>query len=263
MSIPVPLHGFGSGSAVLNFKVAAYGNKDALLADKPAANTLGVITDAKISSWIMAPTTPADMGEGMLWIRTASESPASFNALKKNSLQINPVAAKQMVSGALVEKTAYLYTAAGWVQIGYPTVYLYRNGDRNFEITGDFHKDSPTGDLVPDGTAEDGTKYLDFYNHGTLYKTIPHYTGKLIDVTPFKYLTQVGLHSRPEDPGDTIKLVDESGNSVAEVSAIASGDMQTLTLDISNITGSYYIMFDNFNNGYDNWDMYELYLSPE
>lgn len=128
MSIPVPLHGFSSGNAVLNFKIASYGTKEALLADKPAVNTLGVITNTKISSWILAPTTPADLGEGMLWIQTGNASPAAFNALKKNAVMLNPVSCYQRINGALVQKEAYLRTANGWVLFGNVKTYLIKDG---------------------------------------------------------------------------------------------------------------------------------------
>ena len=128
MSIPVPLHGFCSGNSALNFKVVGYDTKEALLADKPAANTLGVITNTKISSWILAPTTPADLGEGMLWIQTGNASPAAFNALKKNAVMLNPVSCYQSINGALVQKEAYLWTANEWVLFGSVKTYLIENG---------------------------------------------------------------------------------------------------------------------------------------
>lgn len=259
MSNMLPLHGFGGG-VPLNFKVLAYATEEARMAATPAKNTIGVITDTKITSWILSPSKPEKLAEGELWIKTEVSSPAGFNALKNNCIQINPVAAKQHISGELVEKIAYLYTNTGWVQVCYPTVYLYKNGDRNIDVTGDYHKDSPTGVLVPNGTAEDGTKFLNFYNRDTLYKAVDHSTGNKIDVTPFKYLVEKSIHGRT---GDRVQLVDDEGNVVAEVANSYGSVMETLTLNISKISGSYYIRFHNYNLGNDNWDMYELYLSPE
>lgn len=252
-----------SSGTPLNFKIISRNTKEELLSTTPTVNTVGAVTDYVVSSWVLSPTEPPIAEDGMLWIVTGNGSPARFNALKRNCIQIFPVAVKHYISGAWTERTAYLYTESGWVQVGYQTVYLYRNGDRNFEITGDFHLDSPTGTLVPDGVDAEGNTYLDFFSMPDgegLYQQYTHYTGKMIDVTPFRYLVETGYHMRHSD---TIGLVDESGNSVAQVKSTVESGTETLRLDISQITGSYYLVFYNLNNGYDNWDMYELYLSPE
>lgn len=52
--------------------------------------------------------------DGMVWISTGASSPAEFNALKKNGIQVYPISAKQYVSGALVDIEGQIYQSGEW-----------------------------------------------------------------------------------------------------------------------------------------------------
>lgn len=192
---------------------------------------------------------------GGVWISTGTASVAGFNALKKNALFVYPQLAYQYINGKWELKPAQIYQGGVWKDnIG--ITYLYRNGDRNLSVTGDFYY----GDTaVSEGTASDGSKFLDFPSPSTGGK----HTYKMkntIDLTPFKLLVEKSIHGRSDGPGDKIQICNASGNVVAEVSAGATSDMQRLTIDISNLSGIHNIQFYDYGNGYDNWDLYELYL---
>lgn len=122
-----------SGGASLNFDVKAYGTEEVLLAAAPKENTIGVITTTAISSWIFSATEPAEPVEGMVWISTGTSSAVEFNALKKNVIQVYPASAKQYVSGAWVDVTAYSYQGGKWVSW---LTYLYKAGDECTALTG-------------------------------------------------------------------------------------------------------------------------------
>ena len=126
----------GEQSSELNFSVKAYASADEL----PSAemeNTIGVITDVEITSWIFSATEPTAHDEGMVCITTGTSSTVEFNALKKNGIEVYPLSAKQYISGAWVDKTAKSYiggewkdwiTDGDWIFNGIPFVELRTSG---------------------------------------------------------------------------------------------------------------------------------------
>lgn len=93
----------------------------------PKENTIWVNTSTTISSWVFSATQPSNPSNGMVWISTGTSSTVKFNALKKNGIQVYPLSAKQMVSGALVDKTAKSYQGGKWVN-WLPPGALYWDG---------------------------------------------------------------------------------------------------------------------------------------
>lgn len=66
--------------------------------------------------------------EGAVWISTGNFSPVEFNALKKNSLQVYPVSAKQYVGGIWVSKDVKSYQSGKWVSwVPAGALYYYGN----------------------------------------------------------------------------------------------------------------------------------------
>lgn len=76
-----------------------------------------------------------DAEAGAVWILTGTSSPAEFNALKKNRLQVYPLSAKQYQSGAFVDVTAKGYQGGVWVDW---VTYLYNKGNEYTDLTGGF-----------------------------------------------------------------------------------------------------------------------------
>lgn len=70
---------------------------------------------------------------GQVWIQTGTESPAAFNALKKNAIQLCPIMAYQYISGAWVSKAAQSYIGGAWVDWA---MYLINDGADNTALTG-------------------------------------------------------------------------------------------------------------------------------
>lgn len=133
MSETVPIYGFGGGGAALNFDVKQYTTESQLSAARPKENTIGVITTTAITNWYFAAEQPENMVNGDVWFPTGTSSTVAFNALKKNAVQVYPLSAKQMVSGALVDKIAKSYQGGKWVDL---SLYLFKDGNQYDDITG-------------------------------------------------------------------------------------------------------------------------------
>lgn len=235
----VALHGFGGGGTSLNFKVV--GNPQPA---NPKENMIWVDTDIDITSWLFNIKEPMEPAEGMMWFLTGTSSSVEFNALKKNGLQVYPLAAKQYVSGAWVAKTAKSYQGGKWVEW---ITYLYNNGDECIDITGGWEsiavgRSSGSG-FIPtitrgessmsfSGTASKGcivhpANKIDLSGRKTL-----KFTGKLVPATSGGNYTIVGVWT---EFGDTF-----SANRVAYFDATATVT-GTQTIDVSELSGEYYV----------------------
>ena len=126
----------GSGGTKLNFEVTAYATEEELLAATPSNNTVGVITDTAITSWVFSPFEPAEPTEGMVWFELSTKGDVFFEALKKNSIVLCPKVCKQYVNGTYVVRSAHFYNDSNWTQFAHQYFYLYNEGDTCDEITG-------------------------------------------------------------------------------------------------------------------------------
>lgn len=117
------------GGNPLNFKVVGGTTEPT----NPKKNMLWVNTDQKITGWDFSATQPTEPELGMVWIYIGISSSAEFNALKKNSIRIYPISAKQYIGGEFVEKPAKLYNGDGFIEFA---TYLYSHGNEYADITG-------------------------------------------------------------------------------------------------------------------------------
>lgn len=122
------------GGAGLNFAVKAYPSVDSL-PDSAAYNTIALITETKVTDWCFSDNEPTGLTEGSVWIPTGKGSVCPFNALKKREacITVQPLSAKQHVSGALTNIEAYIFSASGWVRFSSLIEYLYKNGETPYE----------------------------------------------------------------------------------------------------------------------------------
>jgi hypothetical protein len=120
--------GGGGGGGGLNFDVV--GNPQP---NNPKENTIWLNTDVPITSWIFSATEPNTAESGMVWFPVGTSSGVEFNALKKNSIQVYPLSAKQYIDGVWVDKTAKSYQGGKWVDW---VTYLFNSGDFCEDITG-------------------------------------------------------------------------------------------------------------------------------
>ena len=111
MSDMVPMYGFGGGGdTALNLAVVGGTAQPA----NPKEHTIWVNTDAEIAGWIIAPSQPDNPAEGMVFMKTDTRSAIVCNVLKKNAILLTPIAAKQYIGGAWVDKEAGIYQGGAW-----------------------------------------------------------------------------------------------------------------------------------------------------
>lgn len=72
--------------------------------------------------------------EGAVWIEDGVYSPVSYNALTKNTMTVNPLTARQILNGKLVDVPAQIYQSGEWRKW---ITYLYHDGTeyQTFTIT--------------------------------------------------------------------------------------------------------------------------------
>lgn len=100
----------GGGIGGLNFEVVGGTTQPT----SPKENTIWVNTDIAITEWVFSSAQPTG-SDGMVWFYTSTVSPAAFNALKKNELQIYPIYAKQYIDGTWVDVQPKTYQNGNWV----------------------------------------------------------------------------------------------------------------------------------------------------
>lgn len=235
-------HGAGGGTS-LNFAVAAYASAEAL-PDTAKKNTIGVITDVAIAGYVFSATEPADPVAGMVWFKTGNSSPVAFNALKKNGIQVCPLSAAQYIDGAWVSVTAKSYQSGAWVDW---VTFLFNEGDTCDDITGGWSNSGYTYTGTVSGASTSYTKVAPTVGNtikvsvGAELKVAIAGTANKIDLTDAKTVA-VDVESVV---GQAFVIVTTSktleSNYAVRKALTASSAGTTVNLDVSSLSGSYYI----------------------
>ena len=123
------------GGSNLNFSVKTYASEEALLAAAPKENTIGVVTNTDMTGWFFGPTQPENMTDGTVWIYIGTSGKITFNALKKNGIQVYPISARQYVGGEWVNVEVKIYQGGKWDDF-IPEGAIYHKGYEATDITG-------------------------------------------------------------------------------------------------------------------------------
>lgn len=172
----------GSGSAGLNFKV--------ICNPQPSAakeNTIWIDTD-RINNYYFAANQPENMADYDVWISTGTSSAVAFSATKKNPIMVYPLFAKQMVSGALVDRDAKSWQGGEWVD--WWNGELFDNGNQFTYITGSWTGSgyTHTSQTFAAGTIADGNIVL----NGSTAKLVGLGTNKAVKVSGYSKLRWSG-----------------------------------------------------------------------
>lgn len=251
------------GGTSLNFDVKRYPTEAELLADTPKENTIGIITTNKITGWMFAAAYPAEPVEGMVYITTGTEGNISFNALKKNAIQVYPLRTQQYVGSAWVNVTAMSYQDGKWSEW---KTYLYNKGETayNFTVKGMKSESSAAAlGVAPTITKNSDNVYIkiekgsnangsagiayisekaDLTNASTLCVEGDFYQDYNKEFPMFCVWSSIGTYSN-----ENIKA------SKSIVSALETEETKLIQLDVSNLTGSYNIgirMLSTESNSY-------------
>lgn len=245
------------GGPELNFNVVAYASESVLLASAPAENTIGVVTTTAITSWVFSATKPTSPESGMVWFSVGANSDLKFNALKKNELQVYLLDAKQYVGGAFTDVTAMIYQNSIWCDIWHGE--LYDNGNEYTNVTGGWVFTN-----TAEGTITKNTNHIAVTLDGRGSKTyFILNTANKIDVTDFSSVfstisnfgqtgdncvkTYFGLF---DTLPSSIVMANIDGLGVAKTLVSTSGRM---SIDLSSITGKYYVAFFGYLNDFDTY----------
>ena len=218
------------GSGALNFNVVGGLTQPA----GPKENTIWVNTDQKITSWIFSAEAPAKPEEGIVWVTTGASSQVAFNALKKNTVMVYPISAKQYVSGAWVDVTVKSYHDGKWVDW---IVYLYNSGDECISVTGGWT-------AYKGGSSSSMTKNNDSITlKGSSENSITAMTSQKIDLTNFNKIEISVIDVKKSGTWNAkLRATEERKNAPTAVAELALAfETGTQYLDVSSLTGSYYI----------------------
>lgn len=234
------------GGAGLNFKVV--GNPQPETAKE---NTIWIDT-AEINGCAFSAAAPKNPDPGMVWIYTGTSSVVAFNALKKNSVMVYPISAKQYVGGAWVDVSAKSYQGGVWVDWWNGELYTY--GNEWAGITGGWYGVNVASNAVTGSSNVVVTKNADYIELRLAtdgQKNCMLLTNSPIDLTDFSTVSFTGYISQGKaDPnrgayGYLNIYQDISANStlvqVARQNISNDGKESTVTIDVSDLNGLHHI----------------------
>lgn len=239
----------GGGGANLNFDVKAYASKSAR-PDNAKENSIAVITSTAISGWTFSATQPT-ASSGLVWLKTGTSSSVSFNALKKNTLQVYPTACQQYVNGAWKNKEAYIFRNGSWVQWSSEAIYYLQSGQLQYAAT---KRDNGFGNKK-DAVQEDDAICFDMYTSNTSTSQATHvgYTFNspidLTNVTKIKATAKVQADASASNSYGAARLcVGGSADDCIKGTNIRKDEKQRngtyeLEIDVSDITGERVVAF--------------------
>lgn len=232
------------GGTDLNFEVVGGTTQP----ENPVENTIWVNTEQEITGWCFSTENPTELVEGFVWFCTGATYATTFNALKEiNVIQVPIVSSKQYVAGALINVDTKVYQNGGWHNLD---VFLYYKGDQNTDITGGWTIASSMGGSVTfaDEAIIANMTGLSYDGQWSVH------TRNKIDVTEFNTLelnsdwlvktstnswVHIGLFSGvPTGDWSTT-----ASNGVAYIGLGPNTNSAANIIDISDITGEYYIGF--------------------
>lgn len=246
----------GGGGSALNFKVVAVSSALTLPATAKE-NTIAVSTTAPISSYVFATVAPTSPEEGMVWFATGTASSGEFNAIKKNGLWVYPTACQQYVSSAWVNRDAWIYKSNAWVQFGWAWIYVIQNGV--IVTPPGFGTFGYTGNTtLPTITAGEGYQQIASTRNSNAVTTdsaidLTNVTTVYADIN----LVKVTQSTIAKWKGISLAVLNAVGvanhsaltNAIIEQQLTTTIGEQTLSVDVSALTGSYYIGLTVSSNG--------------
>lgn len=238
----------------LNFEVVKYSTNEELEADTPDDNTIGIVTETEITNWVFSATEPESATPGMIWICTGARIPTSyFNMLNhNNSIVVDPSNVLQYIDNKWVDITAYIYQNAEWKEI-YADIFLFNKGDGCSDLTGGWGVRGNTGGSI---SLSGNSFYVNTYGVAAQNTYRACYTKNLIDLTQISTICFVVNGLSTTNGTSAVAAVSKtlptdmySSNAVASVS-MANGIVE---LDVSNLSGAYYVWFWAAHNGMSNY----------
>lgn len=228
----------------------------------PKENTIWVKTASEITSWTFSASQPSSPKAGAVWIKTSASSAVAFNALKKNVVMAYPVSAQQYSGSTWNAVPAETYQNGKWKSW---TQWLYNKGDQCTSLTGGYAAKglSIEGYIAqaPTLSSESSKMTLRLLKTGETASGIV-YSKTKVDLSSFGKLNFAGTGAGRYSTNVMLCVwSDLNGTKVAEISLL---NYTTRQLDISSLSGLYYVGFQLTNSDPDTASVItvsELYLS--
>lgn len=185
---------------------------------------------------------------GQAWILTGASSQVAFNALKKNWLYVYPISAKQYVNGAWVDKTAKSYQGGKWVEWW----------DGEYYENGKFYTDYKT---KTNGKVNINSTAVEIVTANNVACESFLVLGPQ-DITRFSKIDMTATHNYDNSGQSIVALFVAKTDDVSYKNAVAInsktyascaiGDSASLSLDVSGLTGVYYV-YAGLHSGGASW----------
>lgn len=224
----------------LNFDIKDYATEELLMAATGKVNEIGIITSTPMTGWYMEAEQPEGMQPGEVWISTGTESQVAFNALKKNSLMVYPLSAKQMGNdGALVDVTAKSWQNGKWVDWWNGEIYkdgiIYEVGCGGINPYSYKQNDSGAVPTKPTLSIADGVITLSGSGAGSLFVENP------VDTSRFSKAV-IHVTTVSTVPGQTqLAVVDGKTSIFAQIAVTDITSPGRFEVDLNPDWGTVYI----------------------
>ena len=206
----------------------------------PRDKDIWIETEA-LTGWAFSAVEPESPYEGMVWILTGSRGAVRFDALKKNSIQLIPLRARQYMAGAWVDVAARSYIGGAWVK-WLEDMALFDGGEVFEAVTGGW-----TG--INGGGPDTDSLYIgnDGFAAGQVW------TEKAVDVSGYSVLKLTIRYANDTAKAGLMADLPRSDNfgsaNEGNVLALTSSADSTLVCDISGLEGSYFIWISRATSG--------------
>lgn len=235
----------GGGSGGLNFKIVGGTSEPS----NPKENTIWVITDVPITSWIFSPTQPeppADGKDGPVWFLTGTSSGVAFNALRKNAIEVHPSSAKQYIGGEWVSVEAQSYQNGKL--IGWRKGFVFKDGEYG-EISG-FTCVRATSAIENKNIVlkSAGNVYCHAYSNEKIDLRGINAINVVFETGSIGYTAYFGVMQNV--PAQNSK--DGTINGLDVVKTVSTGWKNfsgTYSLDVSSLNGDFYLVFNFSGSG--------------
>ena len=260
----------GGGGTALNVKVIG----DTAQPANPSENTIWVNTSAKITEWVFSPVKPTDPVAGMVWFLTWVESSVPFNALKKNEIELFPMKAYQYIDSAWVYKEAQSYQGSSWKDW---FLYIVDIAATHMEVAGALNVTA----WRPSTSSAEGQKpNQSISSVSGITLSLPDgdsgtagslFTSRTIDLSAYSTMKIYVESASTEQSNGYVRFgATKSGANNYVVSAaktICSGEngsvsAKTISLDVSDLTGTYYLFINLYGGGAKSIKFSKWWLEP-
>ena len=243
----------GVGGAALNYSVVGGTTQPT-----GKENLIWVNTDQTITGHVFSADTPASPSEGLVWFRTGTSSVVAFSATRRNPVMVYPMACQQYVSGAWVFKTAKTYQGSTWVDW---SVILYSPGDVHETVTGGYEGKAIRYETTIDGYSIGGKAPTVSLGDESMVATltansdVDHFSGSVLTKNKIDLTTMNTVRFKATIRGTTRFYVSESNstNTTYRAEVVSqkgtSAQEQTVELDVSELSGEFYIGFNMYVGG--------------